>query len=215
VTEAEWDACADPEAMLRLLRGRVSDRKLRLFAVACCRRVAHINTHPGAAPAVEAAERFADGRIGERERLQAWRGVYAKQYGDLTTWSAALGAVKKQAFPAARHASSRAAYDVAAGLSGDSWRQAWEAERRAQAGLLRCIAGNPFRPVAPEPGWLTSTAAGLASGIYAERAFDLLPVLADALQDAGCGDADVLAHCRGPGPHVRGCWVVDLVLARE
>src|SRR5262245_2329759 len=116
--------------MLRFLRGRISDRKLRLFAVACCRRVAHINTHPGAAPAVEAAEQFADGRIGERERLQAWRGVYAKQYGDLTTWSAALGAVKKQGFPAARHASSRAAYDMAAGLRGDPWRGAWEAERR-------------------------------------------------------------------------------------
>jgi hypothetical protein len=80
--------------------------------------------------------------------------------------------------------------------------------------LLRCVAGDPFRPVACDPGWRTADVVSLARGIYDERAFDRLPILADALQDAGCDNADVLGHCRGPGPHVRGCWVVDLVLGK-
>jgi hypothetical protein len=77
---------------------------------------------------------------------------------------------------------------------------------------FRCVAGNPFRPVAFEPHWRTETVVALAAGIYAECAFDRMPILADALEEAGCDSADVLSHCRGPGPHVRGCWVVDRVL---
>jgi hypothetical protein len=80
---------------------------------------------------------------------------------------------------------------------------------------IRCILGNPFRPVSLDPSWLTSTVVALAEGIYADRAFDRLPILAGALEDAGCGHADILAHCRGDGPHARGCWVVDLVLGKE
>ncbi len=83
------------------------------------------------------------------------------------------------------------------------------------AGLLRDIFGNPFRPVAFDPAWLTSTVSALATGIYTERAFDRLPILADALQDAGCDNEDILSHCRGPGPHVRGCWAVDLLTGRQ
>ena len=80
--------------------------------------------------------------------------------------------------------------------------------------LLRDIFGNPFRPVAFDPTGRSETAVALAAGIYAERAFDRPPILADALEEAGCDDPDVLAHCRGPGPHARGCWVVDLVLGK-
>jgi hypothetical protein len=83
-----------------------------------------------------------------------------------------------------------------------------------QARFLRDIFGNPFRTVAIDPSWLTSTVVSLAEGIYTDRAFDRLTILADALQDAGCDDPDILDHCRGPGPHVRGCWVVDLVLGK-
>ena len=81
--------------------------------------------------------------------------------------------------------------------------------------LLRDIFGNPFRPVVADPRWLTETAVGIARGIYDDRAFERLPILADALQDAGCENADLLTHCREPGTHVRGCWVVDLVLGKE
>jgi hypothetical protein len=82
------------------------------------------------------------------------------------------------------------------------------------AQILRDIFGNPFHPVTADPSWFTPTVLTLAEGIYADRAFDRLPIQADALQDAGCEDADILTHCRGPGPHARGCWVVDLVLGK-
>jgi hypothetical protein len=89
------------------------------------------------------------------------------------------------------------------------------AEQRFQAKLLRDIFGNPFCPVAFSPSWRTSAALGLAGSMYEFRDFAAMPVLADALEEAGCDSADVLAHCRGPGPHVRGCWVVDLVLGKS
>jgi hypothetical protein len=81
--------------------------------------------------------------------------------------------------------------------------------------LVRDIFDNPFRPVAFDPAWRSEAAVSLATGIYADRAFDRMPILADALEEAGCDHPDVLAHCRGPGPHVRGCWVVDLVLGKQ
>ena len=81
--------------------------------------------------------------------------------------------------------------------------------------LIRDIFGNPFRPVPADPRWLTPTVVALADAIYAGRMFDRLPVLADALEEAGCDNADILTHCRGDGPHVRGCWVVDLVLGKS
>jgi hypothetical protein len=80
---------------------------------------------------------------------------------------------------------------------------------------LRCLFGNPFRPVAFDPAWRAPTAVALAQRIYDERDFGAMPVLADALQDAGCEHPDVLAHCRGGGEHARGCWVVDLVLGKS
>jgi hypothetical protein len=80
--------------------------------------------------------------------------------------------------------------------------------------LLRCVFGNPFRkPVFPKT-WRTETVTALAEGIYEGRAFDRLPVLADALEEAGCDDPAMLAHLRGDGPHCRGCWVVDLALGK-
>jgi hypothetical protein len=81
--------------------------------------------------------------------------------------------------------------------------------------LLHDIFGNPFRPVAFDPAWRTDTAVALARQMYESRDFGAMPILADALQDAGCDSADVLDHCRGLGPHVRGCWVVDLVLGKS
>jgi len=81
--------------------------------------------------------------------------------------------------------------------------------------MVQCVFGNPFRPVSVDPRWLTSTAVTLARTIYEDRSFDRLPILADALEEAGCDDPDVLAHCRSAGPHVQGCWVVDLVLGNE
>ncbi|WP_052562161.1 hypothetical protein [Gemmata sp. SH-PL17] len=95
---------------------------------------------------------------------------------------------------------------------GDTvWAQA-EAEH---ADVLRDIFGNPFRPVTLSPSSITSIAVALAAQMYESRDFSAMPILADALQDAGCDNDDILNHCRGPGPHVRGCWVVDLVLGKQ
>jgi hypothetical protein len=114
------------------------------------------------------------------------------------TWAAALAA-------------GESGPDVVYDQTVDSVRT--EAER-IQGLLIECIFGNPFRPVAFAPSWRSETAVALAAGIYSERAFDRLPVLADALEEAGCDDPDVLSHLRGPGPHARGCWVVDAVLGK-
>jgi hypothetical protein len=101
-------------------------------------------------------------------------------------------------------------YDDAATASGDP-----DAEYAAQADLLRDIFGNPFRPVVFDPAWGTDTAVSLAKHVYESRDFSAMPILADSLQDAGCENADVLTHCRDEKqPHVRGCWVVDLVLGK-
>jgi hypothetical protein len=88
-------------------------------------------------------------------------------------------------------------------------------ESSIHVAFVHDIFGNPFRRVTLDPSWLTSDVVALARAAYEERAFDRLPILADALEDAGCTDAAILSHCRGPGPHVRGCWVVDLILGKE
>jgi hypothetical protein len=86
---------------------------------------------------------------------------------------------------------------------------------RPQADLVREVIGNPFRPIAFDPRWRTSDVTQLAQAIYDERAFDRMPILADALMDAGCAADDLIGHCRWSGPHVRGCWVVDLILDKK
>lgn len=83
------------------------------------------------------------------------------------------------------------------------------------AKYIREQLGNPFRPYRCEPEWRTETVLALASAIEAERAFDRMPILADALEEAGCDEQPMLDHLRGPGPHARGCWVLDLILNRE
>ena len=87
-------------------------------------------------------------------------------------------------------------------------------ERREQTDIVREIFGNPFRPVRFSPAWRTDTVMTLARQMYDSRDFGAMPILADALQDAGCDDGDVLSHCRTEQTHVRGCWVVDLVLGK-
>ena len=86
---------------------------------------------------------------------------------------------------------------------------------RIQANLLRDIFGNPFRPVAVEPSWRTSNVVSLAEAIYTDRAFDGLPVLADALEEVGCYNSEILNHCRQPAKHGRGCWALDLLLGKK
>ena len=137
------------------------------------------------------------------------------------TWALwrAESAAKHRALKSARDATfQKTAEGTQARLDGQIITSAWAEERKAQAIYLRCIFGNPFRPVAVNPAWLAwgdRTVPRIARAICNERAFDLMPILADALEDAGCTDPILLDHCRQPGEHVRGCWVVDLLMGRE
>jgi hypothetical protein len=133
-----------------------------------------------------------------------------------TMWTQYVVQATRAVTQAARLARSARA---AAGLVGeDAARQeaaAWRAEAAVQAALIRCIFGNLPRPVSFDPAWRTPTAVALARAIYHERAFDRLPILADALEEVGCPIQQVLNHCRQPGEHARGCWVVELVLGKD
>jgi hypothetical protein len=100
-------------------------------------------------------------------------------------------------------------------VTGLPWRRVFDAERAAQADLLRDIFGNPFNSITFSTEWRTDTAVTLAQQMYESRDFSAMPILADALQDARCDNTDILSHCRDTTQvHVRGCWVVDLVLGK-
>ena len=159
--------------------------------------------------ALAVAERVADGLADGVEWERANASLGGVQY-DHTSW-----ALMFDPYIAAERGAAYTSYAVASATKPTRRQQAREAESAAQVELLRDLVGNPFRPVVPDPAWLTSDVVALARGIYDERAFDRMPILADALEDAGCADEQVLGHCRGPGPHVRGCWAVDLVLGQE
>jgi hypothetical protein len=215
MTEAEWLACTEPKTMLEFLRGTASDRKLRLFAVACCRRMWNLLKDERSREAVAVAGRYADGLATEKEREEAADAADAANR--LTYFAApAAAAIRPDAVLAAEGASElSAAYAVDADAPS-------ETELAAQATMLRDIIGNPFRPVALDPAWRTPTVTALATAAYEERHLPTgtldtqrLAILADALEDAGCDNGDILSHLRGPGPHVRGCWAVDLLLGKE
>jgi hypothetical protein len=139
--------------------------------------------------------------------------------------AAALQTAAKESYEAARVASGCALSAVGGQWSTLEPNLAWEAQEKRQADLLRDLFGNPFRSVALDPAWLTwhdGTIPQLAEAIYEERLLPAghldpsrLAVLADALEDAGCDDQDILGHLRGQGPHVRGCWVIDTLLGKE
>jgi hypothetical protein len=210
MTEAEWLASTDPARMLSALRHDTSDRKLRLFAVACCRRIWHLMPDEASRVAVETGERFADELASRNDLVAAIVGIESQTYREDVPYRAATAAWHS-ATVIARRDSAR----FAASHSAEADEAPAELVRAAIADLLRCVFGNPFRPVTLDPAWRTSTVLGLASAIYAERAFDRLPILADALEDAGCDQPDLLAHCRSDNLHVRGCWAVDLILDKS
>jgi hypothetical protein len=221
MTEAEWVACEDPKALLEHFRDRFSNRKLRLFGCACCLLVwEHLKDECRAA--VRVAERYADGVADDTERWAA-RAVADRAVADPATDSAesqaAISLTNTGAFDAAYHASFEAAgrgYVFGAPGRNENDEKQFLAERAVQTTLLRDIFGNPFRPVAFALEWRTDTAVSLARQMYESRDFGAMPILADALQDAGCDGEDILAHCRDPKQvHVRGCWVVDLILGKE
>jgi hypothetical protein len=207
MTEAEWLACNDTTPMLRLLHGRLSERKFRLFACACGQLLCHPFQSASYRRTLAAAEAFAEGRLN-------WEALDPEQKEWAYGWGQGPGRQQCE-----RRAIWGALQLWAAGGAEETGRAVAETGARL-GGLLRCLVGPlPFRPL-PEVNaawlaWDRGTVARLAQAVYDERAFDRLPILADALEEAGCAEAELLAHLRGGGPHARGCWAVDLLLGQN
>lgn len=239
MTKQEWLQTGDPSWLIRRLADQFTQRKLRLFNCACCRRIWDLLVDQECRTAIEVAEKYADKRA---------RGT------DLAKVRAAVNLLRAQpqrnysAIEAVRSASNYKAKKPTCEASITAGHCAWcacsarrsqpaptspivdvyfdnetetkkqtqyeQAECLAQSNLLRDIFGNSFRPVMIDPRWLSATVRDLAEVIYQERAFERMPILGDALLDAGCDSGEIIQHCQGPGPHVRGCWLVDLLTDR-
>lgn len=218
MTEAEWLVCAEPRDMVWALRGRVNlklkrnERKLRLFGVACCRRIWHLLDDDLARRAVAAADLYADGHGQLAEMLALSEALGRPEYLHVTRWTA----VRVVSSRKPTYTFMSGYWDGPDALTAHALGtpEAENAERVVQSHLLRDIFGNPFRPVSFSPVWRTDTAVALAKQMYDTCDFCAMPILADALQEAGCDNETVLTHCRSGGPHGRGCWVVDLVLGK-
>jgi hypothetical protein len=214
MTEAEWLTCEDPQAMLAFMRRDVSDRKLRLYFCESAWHVRHLLTDTRSWQAVEVAERYADGSalLAELEAAHTAACLAARSQTGL------LGMTDDQVTLAiaAWHVALAAQSEI-----NDDWTLSRKQLESEVANVRRCnwirdIFGNPFRPVRFSSSWRTDTVVTLAKQMYDQRDFSAMPILADALQDAGCDNDDVLTHCRdSKQAHVRGCWVVDLVLGKS
>ena len=210
-----WKHCTEPDRMLKRLDPKTHRRKWVLFNCACCRRIWDRLPDDACRTYVEAVERYALGTFKKKDLPPLKRAV------DEAMWES-MRLSGPGHFEAANAASTvinttRFSAWNAARAVGPRARVAHRRERHAQADLLREIFWNTFRGIAVQPAWLTwneGTVERLARAILNEGNFDCLPILADALEDAGCNQAEILAHCRGLGPHVRGCGVVDLLLGK-
>jgi hypothetical protein len=210
MTEAEWLVCTDPQKMLEFLRGKASDRKLRLFACAFGRAVRD-SEHLLGPSTVAVAERYADGLASDQD-MASERRRWARTPEE-------RGPVAPSAYDGAWEAVDWLTRGERLRVGDpDCYGPPADAVLKRSVLLLRDIIGNPFHPVHIDPAlldWKDAIVVRLAQAIYDEKAFDRLPILADALEEAGCHDTDIFGHCRAPRPHVRGCWVVDLLLGKE
>jgi hypothetical protein len=254
MTEQEWLAAEDPAPMFGYLRNadKLNERRCRLFACACVRRVWHLLSDDRSRRAVEVAEDYADGLASdaelaeaesaavaagpaslEKERRLITRGLprglpVGELFGAMASVHAsyATGYMARQ-FDAgflvvlsalqASYAAGKVALQKAAPENRSTEREAGRlAEQCKQAGIARDIFGNPLR-CSPtiNPSWRIPAVLALAEEIYATRSFERSSELADALEAAGCSDPEILEHLRGPGPHVKGCSVVDLILSKQ
>jgi hypothetical protein len=217
VTEREWINATDPQMMLLFLgySGKASERKLELFSCAIVRRFWRQLGDERLRQCVRVAERFADGLVTLREMGRAFddflNAVMEKGGGFRAAEAPPAVAA---AFYAVHGPSFSDAY-----ASSDAFAADHPGEAAAHAALLRDLFGPlPFREVCLDLAWLVwndRTVKRLAEGIYEERAFERMPVLGDALEEAGCESEDILRHCRERGlAHCRGCWAVDLILGK-
>jgi hypothetical protein len=215
MAKKDWQTCTDPVRMIRAFRNQASERRLRLLVCGLARKAWNGPADDRSRKAVEVAELFADGEATPRELSSARNGA-GKAYA-VATFNTRVGAelayLSTQVATNVTEASSRKAIRFAAQFAAQIVPQTTLVE------LLRCVCGaliyhpTPLDPVLRT--WHDSLLVSMARRMYDARGFADLPILADALEDAGCTNADILTHCRQPGEHVRGCWVVDLLLGKK
>jgi hypothetical protein len=227
MTEEEWLAGEDPEKLLEEGGAKFGPRKLLLFGCTCCRLLKWRFTDPRSWAVVEVAERFADEEATWeelREVASQASATWHRTSSDRTTHAGRVTAMAVGLFGQALLADDLCAAVVLDAVKrlASGVRLGLKRSRGPQANLLRDIFGSPFRPIAVDRAWSTADATSLAQASYDERALPSghleparLAILADALEEAGCTDRDILDHLRGPGPHVRGCWALDLALSRK
>lgn len=204
MTKAEWLTSAPP-AMLNWLEGRTSERKLRLLACACCRQVSHMFNYKACINGVNIAEDYADGHVDVRELQDA----------NAIVWEAARIMQNPEA-------SVAMAVGYATDVIVSPLYTSYSANcNRIALRKLCCDIFGPllFHAITISPSVRTGDAAipfRLAKAIYEQREFEAMPILADSLEEAGCDDQEILRHCRQQGwLHVRGCWVIDLLLGKD
>jgi hypothetical protein len=213
-----WDRFYDRFMWLRTQRRPA--RKYRLWGCACCHRLDDLMPDPRSPRAVALAEQFADGTITKTKivaaKKPAWlavteRGQLEQQPEQAECWGARAAAILLDLNLGSSAITVAVSVAIALNLARIRSR---DDEQLAQTKLMLDIFGNPFRKVKFDKKWRTDTAVALARTMYESHEFSAIPILADALQDAGCDNNDILSHCRSEQTHVRGCWVVDLVLGK-
>lgn len=229
MTEAAWLSCRTSRKLVEFLRGRLSERKLRLIGCACLRAAWPELALPEIRTAVEVAERIADGGATEAEMAEGFeKANYAR---NMTTGT--IAGIPKRYKKRVVWCTAWAVYELVVSLDGEHYlhslhdcvssaldhlSETWQkpaAERLRQAHVIRDIVRNPFRSVPFDSAWRSPDVTLLARRIYDTYDFGALPILADAFQDAGCTSDPLLAHLRDPKQtHFRGCWALDLALAR-
>jgi hypothetical protein len=220
MTEDRWQLCDNPDDLFHELGARINERKQRLFACGSCRLIESLLPDEPSQYAIDLMEHFADGTVNEAEARAARRSGRIDVVNAATLWAAeavaALTSFRYRSLPIhveeiTCHA-ARAARD-AAGQSD------WGRARVKQAAVVRDLLRYPARPpVVFDPAWLhwqNGLVVQMARTIYAEYRFTELPILGDALEEAGCDDREVLDHCRNQPVHVRGCWLIDRLLGRD
>jgi hypothetical protein len=220
MTERDWLASNNPVRLLEHALPRSSHRKLRLFAAACARSVLPVLHDEEAARttrAIELVEQITEDGTGADQLRQLANEFFGGPAGTYagTGWPS-IPSIALARSAVARHVRWTARRIIESGYAAGRSRVARRQLSLGWSHLLRDLFGPSFScPITADPRWLTSDALGLARGIYDERAFDRMPILADALLDAGCDQEELLTHCRSAGPHVRGCWAIDLILGKE
>jgi hypothetical protein len=201
MTEEEWLTSTDPAEMLTLLTGKATGRKLRLLACAACRENTPPSPYPRRDEILAIAERYADGEATEQERVAAFATTFDEDFPiDYGYYLLVAFAVGESSDELGTHLRKLA--------DGES-------SMKANPAMIRELFAYPFHPASFDPQWRTATVVAMARGMYETRDFSAMPIVADALEDAGCEDADILDHCRGGSAHIRGCWVVDRILGME